>query len=161
MRGIKVFSPSPTDPLPLIDLPLLPAGLTFITDPTPLFDWFPMWPILPLCLFLHSWLFSDWWLSLQPPGHAGSLLADLFTLKMDAIRFSETSVNARSTQRHIPEDEILHSHRSENFKSYNLFNSLIRVTIMVLTVFLQLNLKGTSVNLSKTSPQTSSKHTYW
>jgi hypothetical protein len=30
------FSPSPTDPLPLVDLPLLPAGMTFTTHPTPL-----------------------------------------------------------------------------------------------------------------------------
>jgi hypothetical protein len=35
---------------------------------------------------------------------------------MEAIRFSETSVNARSTrtQRHIPEDGILYSHGCEN-----------------------------------------------
>jgi hypothetical protein len=32
-------------------------------------------------------------------------------------RFSETSVHTRSTQRHIPEDGILHSHRHENLKS--------------------------------------------
>jgi hypothetical protein len=44
----------------------------------------------------------------QPPAHAGSPLADFSTLKMVAIRSSETSVNARSTQRHIPEDDILH-----------------------------------------------------
>jgi hypothetical protein len=56
--------------------------------------------------------------SLQPPAHAGSQLADFFTLKMEAIRSSETSVNARSTQRHISEDDILHSHRCESLKSY-------------------------------------------
>jgi hypothetical protein len=37
---------------------------------------------------------------------------------MEAIRSSETSVHTRSTQRHIPEDGILHSHRCENLKSY-------------------------------------------
>jgi hypothetical protein len=41
-------------------------------------------------------------LSLQSPAHAGSPLADFSTLKMEAIRSYETSVNARSTQRHIP-----------------------------------------------------------
>jgi hypothetical protein len=33
---------------------------------------------------------------------------------MEAIRSSETSVHTRSTQYHIPEDGILHSHRREN-----------------------------------------------
>jgi hypothetical protein len=51
---------------------------------------------------------SDWWLSLQPPADAGSLLADFSALKMEAIRSSETSVNPGSTQRHIQEDDILH-----------------------------------------------------
>jgi hypothetical protein len=56
---------------------------------------------------------------LQPPAHAGSSLADFSTLKMEAIRSSETSVQStRSTRRHISEDGILHSHRRENFKSY-------------------------------------------
>jgi hypothetical protein len=41
-----------------------------------------------------------------------------FTLKMEAIRSSETSVNTRTTQYHIPEDDILHSHRFESLKSY-------------------------------------------
>jgi hypothetical protein len=39
----------------------------------------------------------SWW----PP------LSDFSTLKMEAIRSSETSVDARSTQHHIPEDDIL------------------------------------------------------
>jgi hypothetical protein len=51
----------------------------------------------------------DWWLSLQPPAHSGSSLADFSTLKMDAIRSSETLVHTRSTRRHIPEDGILPS----------------------------------------------------
>jgi hypothetical protein len=39
---------------------------------------------------------------------------------MEAIRSSETAVHTRSTRRHIPEDDILHSHRRENLKSYKL-----------------------------------------
>jgi hypothetical protein len=58
---------------------------------------------------------------LQPPVHAGSSLADFSTLKMEAISSSETSVHTRSTRRHIPEDGILHSHRRENLKSYNIY----------------------------------------
>jgi hypothetical protein len=49
----------------------------------------------------------DWWLSLQPPAHAGFSLADFSTLKMQATCSSETSVHTRSTRRHIPEDYIL------------------------------------------------------
>jgi hypothetical protein len=44
---------------------------------------------------------------LQPPARTGSSLADFSTLKMEAIRSFETSVNTRPTQRHIPEDDIL------------------------------------------------------
>jgi hypothetical protein len=43
-----------------------------------------------------------------------------YTLKMEAIRSSETSVNKISTRRHIPEDDILHSHGRENLKSHIL-----------------------------------------
>jgi hypothetical protein len=57
----------------------------------------------------------DWWLSLQPPSHAGSPLADFSTLKMEAIRSSEISVDARYTQRHIPEDNILQEKSSSKF----------------------------------------------
>jgi hypothetical protein len=55
---------------------------------------------------LRNYLF-DWWLSLQPPAHAGSSLPDFSTLKMEAIRSPETSVHTRSTRRHIPEYGIL------------------------------------------------------
>jgi hypothetical protein len=56
---------------------------------------------------------------LQLPAHAGSSLADFSTLKMEAIRSSETSFQSTaSTRRHTPEDGILHSHRRENLKSY-------------------------------------------
>jgi hypothetical protein len=45
--------------------------------------------------------------SLQPPAHANSSFADFSTLKVEAIRSSETSVHTRSTRHHIPEDGIL------------------------------------------------------
>jgi hypothetical protein len=54
----------------------------------------------------------------QLPAHACSSLADFSNLKIEAICSSETSVHTRSTQRHIPEEGILHSHRCENLKSY-------------------------------------------
>jgi hypothetical protein len=42
----------------------------------------------------------------------------LLTLMMEAIRSFETSVLTRATWRNIPEDGILHVHRSENIKAY-------------------------------------------
>jgi hypothetical protein len=42
----------------------------------------------------------------------------LATLIMEAIRSSETSVLTRVKRHNILEDAILHSHRSENLKSY-------------------------------------------
>jgi hypothetical protein len=44
----------------------------------------------------------------------------LDTLIMEAIRSSETSVLTRAPRRNIPEEGILHSHRRENLKSYNI-----------------------------------------
>jgi CO dehydrogenase/acetyl-CoA synthase epsilon subunit len=42
----------------------------------------------------------------------------LVTLIMKVLRSFETSVLTRVTRRNITEDGILHSHRRENFKSY-------------------------------------------
>jgi hypothetical protein len=72
----------------------------------------------------------------QLPAHAGSSHADFYTLKMEAIRTSETSVHSpTTTRRHTPEDDILHSHRHENLKSYNIViiscYSLLSQTILV------------------------------
>jgi hypothetical protein len=42
----------------------------------------------------------------------------LVTLMMEGLSSLETSILTRSTWRNIPEDDILHSHRRENLKSY-------------------------------------------
>jgi hypothetical protein len=64
----------------------------------------------------------DWTQSVAPALLVHSLISSSFTLKMEAIRSSETLVNRISTRRHIPEDGFLHSHRRENLKSYELFD---------------------------------------
>jgi hypothetical protein len=50
------------------------------------------------------------------------------TLKMEAIRSSETSVLIRATRCHLPDDDNHHSHRRGNLKSYN-YNSCYTIVI--------------------------------
>jgi uncharacterized membrane protein YciS (DUF1049 family) len=65
-----------------------------------------------------SWLPTDYTL-LAICFHAGFLLSLFFTLKMEAIFSSETSVDFhQTTRRYIPEDGTLHNHRCDNLKSY-------------------------------------------
>jgi hypothetical protein len=54
---------------------------------------------------------------------------------MEAIRSSETSVDVRSTQRHIPEDHILHSHRCESLKPYIEMYSVRREANSICHIF--------------------------
>jgi hypothetical protein len=46
----------------------------------------------------------------------------LVTLMMEVLSFSATSVLTSATRRNFPDDGNLHSHRRENFKSYNQRN---------------------------------------
>jgi hypothetical protein len=55
-------------------------------------------------------------------------------LRVEATHFSETSISNKPTWRHIPEDGILHSHRHESLKLYNLVLPFCLVTISNLSL---------------------------
>jgi hypothetical protein len=122
LLGSPGLFPTPNNfPLPALACSLLPAPLTLlpISDHTPPLYWLPMWLTLPPSLC--SYIAGCFWLVAQSASHLSCwfLTRGYFTLKMEAIRSSRTSVHTRSTLRHIPEDGVLHSHCCENLKSYN------------------------------------------
>jgi hypothetical protein len=53
-----------------------------------------------------------------------------YTLKMEAIRSSETSVTKISTRRHIQEDGIIDSDRRRNLKSYISYELLKNESVL-------------------------------
>jgi hypothetical protein len=70
----------------------------------------------------------------------------LVTLTIQALRSSETSVPTRATLSYIPEDDIIHSHRRDNFKSYKAptinfswhINVLFQVAYCKISIMLKL-----------------------
>jgi hypothetical protein len=53
-----------------------------------------------------------------------------YTLKMDAIRSSETSVNAISTRRHIPEGDILQNQSVAVIVQVSIYSKLFLIQLM-------------------------------
>jgi hypothetical protein len=80
-------------------------------------------------LHLQGRKFRERWTSvgrwLQSATHTGSPLADFSTLKMEATRSSETSFDARSTQCHIPGDDILQTYSFSKTEDEDKMQSLI------------------------------------
>jgi hypothetical protein len=83
---------------------LWPPTCSTLSLPSPHY-WFPTWPSFPPCPYIAEHF--NWQLSLQLLAHTGSSLAVSSTLKMEAIRSSETLVHTKTTRRHIPENGIL------------------------------------------------------
>jgi hypothetical protein len=54
--------------------------------------------------------------SSSPPPHAGSSLTDFSSLKMEAVRSSETSIHTSSTWRNSPEDGVPYEMVERNFE---------------------------------------------
>jgi hypothetical protein len=92
----------------------------------------PHWTQVPVRVWFLI-LFPNWLLSLRavPDKTTANYNKQLFDLKKAVFgdvapcrccinrRYYETYVNTIFTQRHIPEDGFLHSHRRGNLKSYN------------------------------------------
>jgi hypothetical protein len=78
------------------------------------------------------------------------LLADFSTLKMEAIRSSETSVHTRSTRHHIPEDGIL------IFKQFKIViigtNVLLLLLLLLLLLFQASGLSNLNIAATFTPP---------
>jgi hypothetical protein len=116
MTHVRGYRNSPsteaTNPPPLVVWPFNIPPKPLHTIPTPL-------SCIPFYSFLsHIVSISSQQLRLLVTANAVSSLLILFSLMMEAIHSSETSVLTRVTWCHIPEDSVLHSHRHEIVKSY-------------------------------------------
>jgi hypothetical protein len=60
--------------------------------------------------------------TLAVTSNQSTLRRNIVILMMEVLRSSETTVLTRASQRHIPGNGILHSHRRENLKSCKEIN---------------------------------------